>query len=152
MLGYLHYRRIRIVGFPSVIGWLRNIFLPPIHYLGETNQRLCICTYLLTFANHIHSFFHSYYLLSAGSTYSGGVVRFDVRKGDLNTPMGGGADAKDSLSRPADVIAVTVPRELRGRSEILVFLSDKPIQGMQVESMSLYVCVYVFCFCGMRWI
>ena len=69
-------------------------------------------------------------LLAAGSTYSSGVVKFDVRKGVVTPSTShAGVAAKEGLSNPADVIVVTVPRELRGRSEILVFLSEKPIQG-----------------------
>lgn len=57
-------------------------------------------------------------------------MRFDVKKGDVNAPASSsGGGAKEGSSKPADVIVVTVPRELRGRSEILVFLSDKPIHG-----------------------
>ena len=68
-------------------------------------------------------------LLTAGSTYSGGAVRFDVRKGESSSSAGGSGNAKEGVSKAADVIVVSVPRELRGRSEILVFLSDKPVRG-----------------------
>ena len=52
----------------------------------------------------------------AGSQYTG-VVMFEVQKG---TGLGEGSGG---------VISVTVPRELRGRSEIAVFLSEVPVKG-----------------------
>ena len=55
-------------------------------------------------------------------------MRFDVRKGEVTSFTAGGA-AKDG-GTATDVIVVNVPRELRGRSEIIIFLSEKPIRGI----------------------
>lgn len=64
-------------------------------------------------------------------------MRFDVRKGEVASPSSSpsssssaGGAAKDSGAAAADVIVVNVPRELRGRSEIIVYLSEKPVRGM----------------------
>ena len=83
------------------------------------------------FMLYMYDFMTFLSLFSAGSTYihSGGVVRFDVRKGGVGTSSSAGGAAKDSATA-ADVIVVNVPRELRGRSEIIVFLSEKPVRGM----------------------
>ena len=56
-------------------------------------------------------------------------MRFDVRKGEVTSSSRTGGAAADGATA-TDVIVVNVPRELRGRSEILVFLSEKPIQGI----------------------
>ena len=37
-------------------------------------------------------------------------------------------------SEGGGVISVTVPRNLRGRSEILVFLADQPVRGVVYTS------------------
>ena len=71
-----------------------------------------IC-YILSFSPHI-----------AGSAYHhSSSVSFDVTK---STPR----DTETSSKAAADVISVAVPRELRGRSEVLVFISPQPVQGM----------------------
>jgi hypothetical protein len=60
------------------------------------------------------------------------VVRFDVRKGEVastSSSSSAGGAAKDG-GTAGDVIIVNVPRELRGRSEIIVYLSEKPVRGM----------------------
>ena len=60
--------------------------------------------------------------------YIGGMVRFGVRKGEVTSSLIAGGAAKDS-GVASDVIVVNIPRELRGRSEILVYLAEKPIRG-----------------------
>ena len=63
-------------------------------------------------------------------------MKFDVRKGEVassSPSSSAGGAAKDSgtaAATDADVIVVNVPRELRGRSEIIVYLSEKPVRGM----------------------
>ena len=52
----------------------------------------------------------------AGSQYAG-VVTFEVQKGE-------GLEGKSGK-----IVSVTIPRELRGRSEIAVFLSELPVKG-----------------------
>lgn len=42
-------------------------------------------------------------------------VQFEVHKGIENTN---------------DILSVVVPQELRGRSEVVIFLADRPIKGM----------------------
>ena len=59
----------------------------------------------------------------AGSSYSG-TVSFDVIK---HKPKEAGSSV--SADSASDAIGVTIPRELRGRSEVLVFLSPEPVRG-----------------------
>ena len=61
----------------------------------------------------------------AGSTYCG-PVPFDVCKRKPNEETVSADSAKD-------VISITIPREWRGSSEILVFLSLQPVQGWLKE-------------------
>ena len=63
-------------------------------------------------------------------------MRFDVRKGEVASSSSAGGAAKDS-DTAADVIVVNVPRELRGRSEIIIYLSEKPIRGTQCNELLL---------------
>ena len=56
-------------------------------------------------------------------------MRFDVRKGEVASSSSAGGAAKDSSDRATEVIVVNVPRELRGRSEVIIYLSEKPIRG-----------------------
>ena len=63
-------------------------------------------------------------------------MRFDVRKGEVASLSSAGAAAKDS-GIATDVIVVNIPRELRGRSEIIVYLSEKPIRGTQYNEVPL---------------
>ena len=67
----------------------------------------------------------------AGSTYSG-TVSFDVSK----YSSGASADS-------AATISVTIPREFRGKSEVLVFLSPEPVQG---TVLAFYFIIYLFIF------
>ena len=68
----------------------------------------------------------TYVGLAAGSTYvTISSVSFDVTK---SRPRGDG-EATAPANSDTDVISVTIPRELRGRSEVLVFLSPQPVQG-----------------------
>lgn len=69
----------------------------------------------------------------AGSAYIG-AVPFDVTK-HKPSEAGTGTPA-DSAT---DVIAVTIPREWRGRSEVLVFLSPEPVRG-QLGIISIQPC------------
>ena len=55
----------------------------------------------------------SVFLCPAGSPYIQ-VATFEVYKGE---------------GVSSEAISVKIPRELRGRSEILVFLSNKPVRG-----------------------
>ena len=71
----------------------------------------------------------------AGSTYSG-AVSFDVvkcRPKDGASSSAAAGQQQNGAAKTAElaveVITVTIPRELRGRSEILVFLSPQPVQG-----------------------
>ena len=60
-------------------------------------------------------------------------MKFDVRKGEVassSSSTGGAAKDSGTATADADVIVVNVPRELRGRSEIIVYLSEKPVRGM----------------------
>ena len=60
-------------------------------------------------------------------------MKFDVRKGEVassSSSAGGAAKDSGTAAADADVIVVNVPRELRGRSEIIVYLSEKPVRGM----------------------
>lgn len=58
----------------------------------------------------------------AGSQYAG-VVTFEVQKGE-------------GLERgTGEIVSVTIPRELRGRSEIAVFLSKLPVKGIYTTSL-----------------
>ena len=59
---------------------------------------------------------------AAGSMYHRPVF-FEVTKAKVT-------DSK-SVDSAADVINVTIPREWRGSSEILVFLTPKPVQGVR---------------------
>ena len=54
--------------------------------------------------------------VSAGSNYAN-FVPFEVSKGDSLSVGEGGT------------VSVSVPRDLRGRSEIVVFLSQEPVRG-----------------------
>ena len=56
-----------------------------------------------------------YIFLPAGSQY-GSAATFEVHKG-----------LEEGNKR--EVMSVTIPHELRGRSEILVFLGDRPVRG-----------------------
>lgn len=58
--------------------------------------------------------FFCHYFLLAGSLYAQS-VQFEVHKGIENTN---------------DILSVVVPQELRGRSEVVIFLADRPIKGM----------------------
>ena len=81
-------------------------------------------THTYTHTHSIHT--HPPTAGSTGSTFGSGLVKFDVRKGDVSSSS---KSAKGGVVKPGEVIAVNIPRELRGRSEILVYLSDKPIRG-----------------------
>ena len=62
--------------------------------------------------------YHSFFLLLpiiAGSQYLS-FMPFEVHKG--------------SQEQDSEAVSVTVPRELRGRSEIVVFLCERPIRGL----------------------
>ena len=66
----------------------------------------------------------------AGSVYAG-AVNFDVYK-----------NTAPSTDTSADVVKVTVPRELRGASEILVFFSPKAMRGEPFCNASMHaMCV-----------
>ena len=51
--------------------------------------------------------------IAAGSLYAQS-VQFEVHKGTEGTN---------------DILSVVVPQELRGRSEVVIFLADRPIKG-----------------------
>ena len=69
--------------------------------------------------------------IRAGSLYAQS-VQFEVHKGIEGTN---------------DILSVVVPQELRGRSEVVIFLADRPIKGngishdYHVHVMCLYQCV-----------
>ena len=71
------------------------------------------------------------YFITAGSLYAQS-VQFEVHKGIEGTN---------------DILSVVVPQELRGRSEVVIFLADRPIKGngishdYHVHVMCLYQCV-----------
>ena len=71
-------------------------------------------------------------------------MKFDVRKGEVASSSSAGGTAKDSgTAADADVIIVNVPRELRGRSEIIVYLSEKPVRGKSSQFKTiLLLCVF----------
>ena len=64
-------------------------------------------------------------------------VFFDVSKSETST---GGVSG-------SGVLRVNVPRDLRGRSEIIVFVSDKPVLGMSESTCGWVVGEYV-----VRWL
>lgn len=65
------------------------------------------------------------YCLIAGSSYFGS-TSFDVTKTRLKDPETVSEPSSDATT---DAISVTIPRELRGNSEILIFLSPEPVRG-----------------------
>ena len=77
---------------------------------------VCVCVCVCTRACVCFKVQMNVCLPPAGSLYAG-VVMFEVQKGTGVSEGSGG------------VISVTVPRELRGRSEIAVFLSEVPVKG-----------------------
>ena len=75
-------------------------------------------------------------------------MKFDVRKGEVaslspSSSTGGAAKDSGTAATDADVIVVNVPRELRGRSEIIVYLSEKPVRGTSSQfKIVLLLCVF----------
>ena len=55
----------------------------------------------------------------AGSLYTQS-VQFEVHKG-----VEGSSDDTGS----GDILSVVVPQELRGKSEVVIFISDEPVRG-----------------------
>ena len=48
----------------------------------------------------------------------------------MNSSVGA---AKEGVVDPGEVIVVNIPRELRGRSEIVVYLSEQPVHGESTQ-------------------
>ena len=71
----------------------------------------------------LYCYLNTFCVSPAGSMYTG-PVHFDVTKAKIQE-----SKSADSASSAADAISVTIPREYRGNSEILVFLSPQPIQS-----------------------
>ena len=69
-----------------------------------------------------------YYYTIAGSLYTQS-VQFEVHKGTEESD---------------DILSVIVPQELRGQSEIVVFLSDSPVRGKLILIPSVFNSCLVF--------
>lgn len=70
-------------------------------------------------------------------------MSFDLTK--YRPDAGSRTSAADSAT---DVVSVTIPRELRGRSEVLVFLSPEPVQGQCSVTVSIIIQLPMVMFCA----
>ena len=56
---------------------------------------------------------------------------FEVKKGV-------GQEGSGSQTTEREILSVTIFRELRGRSEVVAFLSPSPVRGMYIHCMWVY--------------
>lgn len=81
----------------------------------------------------------------AGSVYvSNARTVFEVKKDVAKESSSSSSSSQGTQAEGREVLSVIIYRELRGRSEIAIFLSPTPVRGMY---MYIRMCIYVCTVC-----